>query len=732
MDAMVLATQKWLNHTYGGDIRYNPVEENGKTGWPTIYALTRALQIELGILSTADNFGPTSRELYGKNPLRRVDGLHSNKFAILQGALWCKGYDPGHYASENPYGYVSDVFDESVEYAVKLLKMDAGLNDFTGTVTTNLMAALLSMDQFRLLSDYGGDSNIRVFQQEMNRKYEDYIGLMPCDGIYGRNTNIALIYALQAEEGLPTDVANGNFGPSTQTHCPTIPYNGDEVDYDGKSYGYSQILQFTKILKFGLYVNGFGNGVFTGTLMSDVVTAFQNHHALPATGIADLDTWMSVMISCGNPERKGTACDTRFEITNEALSTLKANNYQYVGRYLTGGDFKVIRPGELQRIFAGGLSVFPIYQTYGMDADYFTGSQGVADALMAEEAAKNYGVPSGTTIYFAADFDALDYDITYNILPYFESVCATLQSYRVGIYGTRNVCSRVSNACNITTSFVSDMSTGYSGNLGFPMPDNWAFDQIDNLYLYHEDNSLEIDNDICSGRDHGFNTVEFNKGYKPAPSVEDLPSNGNVLINESDFEIPVYEKTIPSQNHTGGITAGGEKVGLILPHDIYSRENEKSNFTFYSVLFYDKNSNSVKKGYIETAVGTGVMHPWKDQQMLFYISTGIDDGTRSTERIEGKTCSIFSTRCELDRLNTNGVKIATIPAATRLGTDGAPSCGKGNPNFMYVEYLYDEKLGKWVGAGGREYLSTGGYVDHPAWIDIGYQHGASPTERAIL
>ena len=42
MDLMILETQKWLNTTYGTDSRYKPVDETGKTGWQTIYALTRA------------------------------------------------------------------------------------------------------------------------------------------------------------------------------------------------------------------------------------------------------------------------------------------------------------------------------------------------------------------------------------------------------------------------------------------------------------------------------------------------------------------------------------------------------------------------------------------------------------------------------------------------------------------------------------------------------------------
>ena len=49
-DAMVLATQKWLNEKYGNDSRFNKVAEDGITGWGTIYGLRRALQIEEKLL----------------------------------------------------------------------------------------------------------------------------------------------------------------------------------------------------------------------------------------------------------------------------------------------------------------------------------------------------------------------------------------------------------------------------------------------------------------------------------------------------------------------------------------------------------------------------------------------------------------------------------------------------------------------------------------------------------
>ena len=54
-DERVLQVQQWLNKTYGNDSRYNKITEDGKTGWSTIYALRRALQIELGIQETSNS-----------------------------------------------------------------------------------------------------------------------------------------------------------------------------------------------------------------------------------------------------------------------------------------------------------------------------------------------------------------------------------------------------------------------------------------------------------------------------------------------------------------------------------------------------------------------------------------------------------------------------------------------------------------------------------------------------
>lgn len=93
MDAMVLKTQQWLNSTYGNDSRFNRVTEDGITGWGTIYGLRRALQIEEGITSTSNSFGPST---YSKCPDIN-EGDTGNLVYIVQGGLWCKGFNPGGF-----------------------------------------------------------------------------------------------------------------------------------------------------------------------------------------------------------------------------------------------------------------------------------------------------------------------------------------------------------------------------------------------------------------------------------------------------------------------------------------------------------------------------------------------------------------------------------------------------------------------------------------------------------
>lgn len=499
-DQAVLAAQRWVNETYSGRTGYSPVNEDGLTGWSTMYALTKALQLELGITATSNNFGAGTLSalerqysVIGSN----VNDHNANVVKIIQSALYCKGYGPG--AINGTYG-------PGTTAAVSSMQQNMGvLAD--GKVTPKIFKALLTMDAYVTLVNYGGTEKIREIQQWLNNRYihRKNFFIQPTDGVYSRGTQQALIYAIQYEEGLSDSVANGNFGPTTRNNLPTLQVGSQ----DGAT-------QFVHLLQAALCFNGYDvdfDGIF-GTGTKNVVMNFQSFSMLPSDGIVGLGTWSSLLVSTGDPNRKGTALDCVTEITPARAETLVNAGYETVGRYLTNVEGttlnKKIQPGELETIFNAGMTVFPIYQTYGGAASYFNATQGGLDAIAAHNAAKSYGFPDNTIIYFAVDYDSTDDEITRNILPHFAAVYSKLTelgSYRVGIYGTRNACSRVSNAGYAVTSFVSSMSTGFSGNLGFPLPKNWAFDQISTITLGSGDGAIEIDNNIKSGRDSGVSKV---------------------------------------------------------------------------------------------------------------------------------------------------------------------------------------------------------------------------------
>ncbi|MBL7576461.1 Peptidoglycan-binding (PGRP) domain of peptidoglycan hydrolases-containing protein [Peptoniphilus asaccharolyticus DSM 20463] len=499
MDQMVLETQKWLNETYGKDSRFKKVDENGKTGWPTINALTRALQIELGISNTADNFGPGTQSLFSKkwpsgiSEQNKDDKTTSNVYSIIQGALWCKGYSVGSGISQNFYSGTGT--------AIKKLKADMGIGG-DSTVTLDIMKALLSMQQFVLLSRYCGRFVIRDMQQKINRKYREYTGIIPTDGLYGREMNKAMIKILQSIQGYSPTQATGNFGNGTKSKLVTITQN---------NYGsYPDYLWIAKVM---LICNGYHveESGYWDISFETSIRLFQEEYALSKTGKVDTDTWMSLFISKGNISRKAIACDTRFEITSDLLNKLKSDGYEIVGRYLTGGSFKEIREGELQRIIDGGMKYFPIFQENGREISEFTYIKGLEHGEKASEAALSKGIPS-TVIYFAVDMDVYDYQIDSNIIPYFKGINETIDSrYSVGIYASRNVCTRVANVGYSISSFVSDMSTGFSGNLGFPIPNNWNYDQFHEIKKYG--GKWDLDKVAYSGKISACNTVDVPKEY---------------------------------------------------------------------------------------------------------------------------------------------------------------------------------------------------------------------------
>lgn len=520
MDEMVKTVQSWLNKTYQGYVAkgdYQTIPENGKTGWTTVYALTRALQIELGISPTADNFGPGTEKAFKPLTIGASDAKPSNINYILQGAFYCKGYSPGGFTG---------VFGGQTQIAVKMFQKDAGLATQDGVVSTIIMKSLLNMSAFQTVS--GGNIAVRTVQQNLNRDYSAWIGaLVPCDGLYGRDTNTSLIYALQKEEGMARTTANGNFGPGTTTNLtnliPTFTSNKALV----------------LLLQYSLACNGLPINQFSGTYdaeTTNLVKRYQEFMKMSiTTGAINMGTFKALLSSAGDTNRSATACDTSYVLNTDQIDTLWNAGYRYVGRYLTGNVIrggvrvpKAMNQTEIAAILKKGLKIFPIYQDGGYEIPYFeVPLQGISDGYTAIDAAYNLGFPAGTTIYFAVDLDAYDYQITDLIMPYFQNLRAAfkqnqdLRSYQIGVYGARNVCSRLKNAGLVDNVFVADMSTGFSGNLGFPMPADWAFDQYFEMSIGTGNGKLDIDKVTYSGADKAVSVVT-------PPPVSDTPSSAAI------------------------------------------------------------------------------------------------------------------------------------------------------------------------------------------------------------
>ncbi|EER73915.1 glycoside hydrolase domain-containing protein, partial [Weissella paramesenteroides] len=252
----------------------------------------------------------------------------------------------------------------------------------------------------------------------------------------------------------------------------------------------------------------------------------------PYTSIADLTVIKGLLTSNGNVNRDASAMDTSKQLTANDVNYLKSQGYKIIGRYLTGsvGDGaaernKYLTRTELHDIISAGISVVPIYQDGGGVLGYFSESQGIKDANLAGQAARALGIPSGATIYFAADLDVEDGNIDATIIPYIKAVANQLSGYKVGIYGTRNVCSRAAAAGAVTSAYVADMSTGFSGNLGFPMPKVWAFDQFVEFTL----GGIPIDNLGTSGRDKGIK--EINNTISAKAALRKIIDNANLTLD---------------------------------------------------------------------------------------------------------------------------------------------------------------------------------------------------------
>lgn len=295
---MVLRAQKFVNQVYGSKTGMT-VTEDGRTSWNTMYALTRALQYELGISTLSDTFGPgTLSALKSKYPKLNASTMPSADFCrIIQSALYCKGYDGGG---------IDGLYSDRVASSVATLKANMGVGSaFSGSsLEPKVVKGLLNMDAYATVNN--GSDAIRGIQQWMNGRYvnrQDFY-IVPCDGHHSRDVAKSLLYAIQYELGMADGTANGVFGPGTQSGLKTHPV---AVGTTG-----TWPLLFTAAMILNKRTVPFGN--FTGDVKAGVET-FQSFAGLSVTGVGDFQTWASLLVSYGDQSRKGEACDGVTKIT---------------------------------------------------------------------------------------------------------------------------------------------------------------------------------------------------------------------------------------------------------------------------------------------------------------------------------------------------------------------------------------------------------------------------------
>lgn len=531
MGQMVLEVQQWLNKTYAGMAGYQAIPETGHTGWATTNALLVGLQIEIGvpysdieseINSETYTFGPTTQANcpnISANTTLDTPAL-KNIAMILQGGFWCKGINPGNFGPE---------LTSEITTAIQTLQGWAGIEQ-TGTATYLEFRALLSMDAFRVIGN--GDPNVRAVQQSINGQYaNDMQQLIPCDGLVNRQLQAAFLFVLEMLDGFPPSACRyalepsnfGYFAPNLLTVTPSINIG----DVNG----------FVSLLQHVLYCSGYTDIDFTGSFDYKTEMAIEEFKAVMMLGAGaevNGEIWESLLTSHGYSGRAAKACDTATTLSLVDAQNLKAAGYEVVGRYLTARFATSVE--ELENILKAGLRVVPIFE-YGATQGYFNAQQGTEDAYAAFKAAQELGIPSGTTIYFAVDCDVLDGDVESTVIPYFEGINNQFKvnesPYKVGVYGARHICNETHAAGLTVNSFVSDMSTGYSGNImNYPMPRDWAFNQ----FATTEVAGIGIDKDAYSGVDTGFGTINPPSQPVEQPTGEKIACDTGSLISPGQAE----------------------------------------------------------------------------------------------------------------------------------------------------------------------------------------------------
>ena len=754
-DQRVLQVQQWLNETYKNDDRYNEITEDGLTGWSTIYALRRALQIELGIQETSNSFGP---QTYEKCPTI-TQGEEGNLVYIVQGGLWCKGYNPGGFT-----GY----YGNGTYNAVKQLKADAGFPTASGNMQKDFMKALLDMSAFTCLTD--GTEEIREIQQKLNYDYYDYYQICPCDGLYNRDMNKMLIYALQKELGISKSAATGTWGPTTTSLCKA------------KVYSIGDSSNIIKLIRYATVCNGYSvstsSSTYDSTLDNILKSFCDGLKITKPTNKVNYTVIKSLLSSNGDTDRSALGCDTATKLTSAQIQTIKNAGYKYVGRYITntpGGTLdKCLTRSEMENIINAGLKIIYIFQESNNRPAVFSKSKGMLQASRAIHAMDSLGAPKNSIIYFAVDCDPIDNEIDTYIIPYFKGIMdefsAEETNYSIGVYGTRNVCHSLKKELSTKLNlYVSDASYGFSGNLGFTMPNNWSFDQFcTDITIGSGNGAVAIDKVAVSGVDSA-NYGELqtpDEDYDPniqtvayKPTDEQKKAQGRLYVNISDG-LHIYSRIIAGDNpvsatdeshavpHDNDLMYTLPKYAMYVNIGIIQDENdatiarpEEFHRCSYLIKFLD-NQGNIKYGYIpvnnyfatyDDAGGSYTVpvseqvandiHNYGNQREFtnyFVDETHSKLVQSSLSDCNGTQCYVYKLNSSVKLYNANAEYQKDLPAGTQVALT---TCNTGSTRneLVYIAKIFNTETSKWE----KPLKSSNAFITYKL------EEGCMPNDRVI-
>jgi Domain of unknown function (DUF1906)/Putative peptidoglycan binding domain/CHAP domain len=235
-----------------------------------------------------------------------------------------------------------------------------------------------------------------------------------------------------------------------------------------------------------------------------------------------------------------TAFDTS-QNTRDLIDCMRTNGITAVGRYYTKRrtNTKILTPSEARQLSAAGIRIWVVYQNRHREVVDFSPTKGKQDAQDALDYAQNViHQPSGSAIYFSADFDATEAEFNMAILPHFRAIAAEFAAagnpYRIGIYGSGAVCKSLLGAGLVQVTWLSQ-SSGFRGTADFKASRRWNILQalpVGGFCGFDDD----VDPDqINDGADFG----EFMlPGLAPLQPVAPPPEALVASVSSSNLPIP--------------------------------------------------------------------------------------------------------------------------------------------------------------------------------------------------